>query len=88
MLHVLVVSLMILTASHFSQHENTNPVKKICSQKQPSRYRCSLDVQTPWGLTGKTWLQAGAQRVVIAVDPQLNSLGIDSRNDIESTWFH
>ena len=42
LLHVLVVSLMILTASHFSQHENTNPVKKICSQKQPSRYRCSL----------------------------------------------
>ena len=32
------------------------------------------------GKTGRTWLQAGAQRAVIAVDPQLNSIGIDSRN--------
>ena len=37
--------------------------------------------QTPGGLTRRTWLQAGAQRAVIVVDPQLNSLGIDSRND-------
>ena len=37
--------------------------------------------QTPWGLTGRAWLQAGAQRVVIVVFPPLNSLGIDSPND-------
>ena len=37
--------------------------------------------QTPWGLTGRAWLQARAQRVVIVVLPPLNSLGIDSRND-------
>ena len=36
--------------------------------------------QTPWGLTGRAWLQAGAQRVVIVVVPSFNSLGIDSRN--------
>ena len=36
--------------------------------------------QTPWGLTGRAWLQAGAQRGVIAVDPSFNSLGFDSRN--------
>ena len=38
--------------------------------------------QTPWGLTGRAWLQAGAQQAVIAVDPSFNSLGIDSRNDV------
>ena len=36
--------------------------------------------QTPWGLTGRAWLQAGAQQVVIVVIPSFNSLGIDSRN--------
>ena len=36
--------------------------------------------QTPWGLTGRAWLQAGAQHAVIAIDPSFNSLGIDSRN--------
>ena len=36
--------------------------------------------QTPWGLTGRAWLQAGAQQVVIVVVPPLKSLGIDSRN--------
>ena len=36
--------------------------------------------QTPWGLTGMAWLQAGAQQAVIAVDPSFKSLGIDSRN--------
>ena len=36
--------------------------------------------QTPWGLTGRAWLQAGAQQAVIAVVPSFNSLGIDSRN--------
>ena len=30
--------------------------------------------------SGRAWLQAGAQRVVIVVIPSLNSLGIDSRN--------
>ena len=48
--------------------------------------------QTPWGLTGRAWLQAGAQRVVIAVDPSFNSLGIDSRNEfvqrIKATLRH
>ena len=39
--------------------------------------------QTPWGLTGRAWLQAEAQRVVIVVLPPLNSLGIDSRNDMD-----
>ena len=38
--------------------------------------------QTPWGLTGRAWLQAGAQQAVIAVDPSFNSLGIDSRNEL------
>ena len=28
--------------------------------------------QTPWGLTGVAWLQAGAQRVVIVILPPLN----------------
>ena len=36
--------------------------------------------QTPWGLTGRAWLQAGAQQAVIAVVPSFNSLGIDCRN--------
>ena len=36
--------------------------------------------QTPWGLTGRAWLQAGAQQAVIAVDPSFKSLGIDFRN--------
>ena len=36
--------------------------------------------QTPRGLTGRAWLQAGAQQAVIAVDPSFKSLGIDSRN--------
>ena len=36
--------------------------------------------QAPWGLTGRAWLQAWAQRVVIVVVPSFNSLGIDSRN--------
>ena len=39
--------------------------------------------QTPWGLTGRTWLQAGAQWMVIRVLPPLNSLGIDSRNELQ-----
>ena len=39
--------------------------------------------QTPWGLTGRAWLQARAQRVVIVVLHQLNSSGIDSRNGSE-----
>ena len=34
----------------------------------------------PLGLTGRAWLQAGAQQAVIAVDPSFKSLGIDSRN--------
>ena len=38
--------------------------------------------QTPWGLTGRAWLQAGAQQAVIAVDPSFKSLGIDSRNGL------
>ena len=37
--------------------------------------------QTPWGLTGRARLQAGAHRAVIAVNPSFNSLGIDSRNE-------
>ena len=41
--------------------------------------------QTPWGLTGRAWLQAGAQQAVIAVDPSFNSLGIDSRN-VRNFW--
>ena len=57
--------------------------------------------QTPWGLTGRTWLQAGAQWVVIVVLPSLKSLGIDSVNRwgqshnvrltsyrLTSLWFH
>ena len=56
--------------------------------RRNSRFRRSRDpahasiplAQTPWGLTGRAWLQAGAQRVVILVLPPFNSLGIDSRN--------
>ena len=40
--------------------------------------------QTPWGSTGRTWLQARTQWVVIVVLPSLNSLRIDSRNDLLS----
>ena len=42
--------------------------------------------QTPWGLTGRAWLQAGAQRAVIVVVPSFNSLGIDSRNVGPQGW--
>ena len=42
--------------------------------------------QTPGGLTGMAWLQAGAQRAVIVVVPSFNSLGIDSRN-AWLNWF-
>ena len=42
--------------------------------------------QTPWGLTGRAWLQAGAQQAVIAVDPSFKSLGIDSRNGLIGRW--
>ena len=38
--------------------------------------------KTPWGLTGRAWLQAGAQQTVIVVVPSFKSLGIDSRNDV------
>ena len=49
-----------------------------------SRFQRSCDLahasiplaQTSWGLTGSTWLQAGAQWVVIVVLPLLNSLGL------------
>ena len=40
--------------------------------------------QTPWGLTGRAWLQAGAQQAVTAVDPSFKSLGIDSRNAFQN----
>ena len=57
-----------------------------------SRFRLSRDhahasiplAQTPWALTVRAWLQAGAQRVVIVVLPPLKSLGIDSCNDDQS----
>ena len=39
--------------------------------------------QTPWGLTGRAWLQAEAQQAVIAVVPSFNSLGINSLNITE-----
>ena len=53
-----------------------------------SRFRRSRDpahasiplAQTPWGLTGRAWLRARAQRVAIVELPPLNSLGIESRN--------
>ena len=41
--------------------------------------------QTPWGLTERTWLLAGAQWVVIMVLPPLKSLGIDSRYENSGT---
>ena len=44
--------------------------------------------QTPWGLTGRAWLQAGAQQAVIAVDPSFKSLGIDSRNELYFSNTH
>ena len=39
----------------------------------------------PWDLTGRAWLQAGAQQVVIVVLPPLNSFRINSRNVISYT---
>ena len=44
--------------------------------------------QTPWGLTGRAWLQAATQRVVVVAFPPLNSLGIDSRNDSSGSKLH
>ena len=45
------------------------------------RSRFTTSGPDPLGLTGRAWLQAGAQRVVIVGVPSLNSLGIDSRNE-------
>ena len=65
-----------------------NDVSSAITEKALLHLRRSRDLahasiplaQTPWGLTGRAWLQAGAQQAVIAVDPSFKSLGIDSRN--------
>ena len=61
-----------------------------------SRFRRSHDpahasiplAQTPWGLTGRAWLQAGAQWVIIVVLLPLNSLGNDSCNDMSKALLY
>ena len=54
--------------------------KLIASNQRDLAHALTPLAQTPWGLTGRTWLQAGAQWVVIWVLPPLNSIGIDSHN--------
>ena len=79
-----------VSAFHITQEGPEDP------HLRNSRFRRSRDLahasiplaQTPWGLTGRTWLQAGAQWVVIVVLPPLNSLGIDSRNDLAKMRRH
>ena len=44
------------------------------------RSRINTSGPDPWGLTGRAWLQAGAQQVVIAVDPSFKGLGIEPHN--------
>ena len=61
-------------------------LKTSTSETPDSEVTASIPLaQTPWSLTGRAWLQAGAQRVVIVVLPPLNSLRIDSHNGSMST---
>ena len=52
----------------------------ICGGHVTSLTHQYLWLRPPWGLTGRAWLQAGAQQAGIAVDPSFTSLAIDSRN--------
>ena len=57
------------------------PPPQLQFRRSRDRAHASIPLaQTPWGLTGRAWLQAGAQQAVIAVVPSFKSLGIDSRN--------
>ena len=96
-------NLIIIIVQAYLKTLNLCEIKHIIRLEGPedphlrnSRFRRSRDpahasiplAQTPWGLTGRAWLQAGAQWVVIVVFPPLNnSLGIDSRNVFSVIYF-
>ena len=66
---------------HYAGRPRRPPPPQLQLRRSRDLAHASIPLaQTPWGLTGRAWLQAGAQQAVIVVDPSLNSLGIDSRN--------
>ena len=66
---------------HYAGGPQRPPPPQIQLRRSRDLAHASIPLaQTPWGLTGRAWLQAGAQQAVLAVDPSINSLGIDSRN--------
>ena len=68
---------------HYAGGPRRPPPAQLQSRRSRDRAHASIPLaQTPWGLTGRAWLQSGAQQAVIAIDPSFNSLGIDSRNDL------
>ena len=63
----------------------TPPPKLQIQRSRDPTNASTPPAQPPWGLTGRTWLQGRTQWVVLVVVPSLNSLGIDSRDDV---WEH
>ena len=74
-----------LVPNHYAGGPRRPPPLQLQLRRSRDLVHASIPLaQTPWGLTGRAWLQAGAQQAVIVVDPSFNSLGIDSRNAV--TW--
>ena len=71
----------MVSQNHYAGGPRRPPPPQLQLRRSRDLTHASIPLaQTPWGLTGRAWLQAGAQQAVIAVDPSFNSLGIDSRN--------
>ena len=68
-------------APHYAGGPRRPPPPQLHLRRSRDLAHASIPLaQTPWGLTGRAWLQAGAQQAVIAVDPSFKSLRIDSCN--------
>ena len=85
LMHALTSTLKLghgwVITSHYAGGPRRPPPPQLQLRRSRDLAHASIPLaQTPWGLTGRAWLQAGAQQAVIAVDPSFNSLGIDSRN--------
>ena len=67
---------------HYAGGPRRPPPPQLHLRRSRNLARASLIhlAQTPWSLTGRARLQAGAQQAVIVVDPSFKSLGIASRN--------
>ena len=79
----IVLWLMLLAFSiRLEGPEDPHPRSSWFRRSRDPAHASIPRAQTPWGLTGRAWLQSGVQRVVIVGFPPLNSIGIDSRNAI------